>query len=186
MAATSTGSSALAQRYAHALLELAEDAKALDQVADDLKALRTALVESSDLRLLVRSPLLTRDEQMRAMAAVIDKAGAADLTRRFVGLVASNRRLFVLDAIITAYLDELARRRGEITAQVTTAHELSDDQTRALIDQIKKVIGAKVTIDKTVDPSIMGGMVVRVGSRMVDSSLRTKLNKMQLAMKGIG
>jgi F-type H+-transporting ATPase subunit delta len=88
--------------------------------------------------------------------------------------------------MITAYLEELASRRGEITAEVTSAHDLSDEQTQALTDQIKKIVGAKVTIDKTVDPSLLGGMVVRVGSRMVDSSLRTKLNKMQLAMKGIG
>ena len=186
MAASATGSSALAQRYANALLELADDSKALDQVADDLKALHKAMAESADLRVLVRSPLLTRAEQMSAMQAVLDKAGAADLTRKFVGLVASNRRLFVLDAMITAYLEELARRRGEVTADVTTAHELSDDQAKALTDQIKKVVGAKVTIDQTVDPSLLGGMIVRVGSRMVDSSLRTKLNKMQLAMKGIG
>lgn len=186
MAATATGSSGLAQRYANALLELAENAKALDQVADDLKALHGAMAESADLRVLVRSPLLTRDEQMRAMAAVLDKAGTNDLTRKFVGLVASNRRLFALDAMITAYVEELARRRGEITAEVTSAHDLTDEQTKALTDQIKKIVGAKVTIDKTVDPSLLGGMIVRVGSRMVDSSLRTKLNKMQLAMKGIG
>jgi len=186
VAATATGSSGLAQRYANALLELAEGAKALDKVADDLKALHTAMAESADLRMLVRSPLLTRNEQMKAMAAVLDKAGADDLTSKFVGLVASNRRLFALDAMITAYLEELARRRGEITAEVTSAHELTDDQTQALTDQIKKVVGSKVTIDKTVDPSLLGGMIVRVGSRMVDSSLRTKLNKMQLAMKGIG
>ena len=88
--------------------------------------------------------------------------------------------------MITAYLEELARRRGEVTADVVTAHELSDEQAQALTDQIKKVVGAKVSINQTVDPSLLGGMVVRIGSRMVDSSLRTKLNKMQLAMKGIG
>ena len=186
MAATATGSSGLAQRYANALLELAEDAKALDQVADDLKALHQALAESADLRVLVRSPLLTRHEQTGAMKSILDKAGAADLTRKFLGVVASNRRLFALEAMITAYLEELARRRGEVTADVVTAHELSDEQTKALTDQIKKVVGAKVAINQTVDPSLLGGMVVRIGSRMVDSSLRTKLNKMQLAMKGIG
>ncbi|MEM7442585.1 MAG: F0F1 ATP synthase subunit delta [Pseudomonadota bacterium] len=186
MAATATGSSGLAQRYANALLELAEEAKALDQVADDLRALHSAMADSSDLRVLVRSPLLTREEQVKAIEAILDKAGAADLTRKFVGLVAANRRLFALEAMITAYLEELARRRGEVTAEVTTAHDLTDEQTQALTDQIKKIVGAKVTIDKTVDPSLLGGMIVRVGSRMVDSSLRTKLNKMQLAMKGIG
>jgi len=106
------------------------------------------------------------------------------LVRRFIGLVARNRRLFALDAMIDAYLAELARRRGEVTAQVTAAVALTDRQTEALVDQLKKAMGAKVQVNVRIDPALLGGMIVKVGSRMVDSSLRTKLAKLQLAMKG--
>ena len=178
--------SGLASRYAKALFELAEEAKALDAVAGDLRGLKAMLAESDALTRLVRSPVLGRAEQGRAIDAVLDKAGAAPLTRRFVGVVAANRRLFALPGMIGAFLDELARRRGEMTAQVTAAHALSDAQTRALTDQLKKSVGAKVSVDVSVDPSLLGGLVVRIGSRMIDSSLRTKLSKLQLAMKGVG
>lgn len=185
MASIASGSSALAQRYASALFELADDDKALDQVAEDLKALRQALIESADLRQLVRSPLIGRDQQAVTMTRILEKAGAADITRRFVGVVAANRRLFAISGMIDAYLKELAERRGEISATVTAAHDLTEEQTKALTDEIKKAVGAKVTIDVTVDPALLGGLVVQVGSRMVDNSLRTKLNRMQLAMKGV-
>ena len=178
--------SGLAGRYATALFELADEAKALDAVADDLRALKALLAESDSLRRLVRSPVLSRDEQGRAIEAVLSKAGAAPLTLKFIGVAAANRRLFALPGMIDAYLAELARRRGEMTAQVTSAHALSDSQTKALVDQLKKAVGAKVTVDVSVDPSLLGGLVVKVGSRMIDSSLRTKLSKLQLAMKGVG
>ena len=178
--------SGLAGRYATALFELADEAKALDAVADDLRALKALLAESESLRRLVRSPVLSRDEQGRAIEAVLSKAGASPLTLKFIGVAAANRRLFALPGMIDAYLAELARRRGEMTAQVTSAHALSDSQTKALVDQLKKAVGAKVTVDVSVDPSLLGGLVVKVGSRMIDSSLRTKLSKLQLAMKGVG
>lgn len=186
MAASETATSGIAQRYALALFELADEAKALDQIADDLRAIKQALADSADLRALTRSPLLSREDQIKAITAVLRKAGAADLTVKFVGVVAGNRRLFALPGMIDAYLAELARRRGEMTAKVTAAHKLSDAQVEALTDQIKKAVGAKVSVDITVDPSLLGGLIVQVGSRMVDGSLATKLNKMQLAMKGIG
>lgn len=184
MAATGSGISGLASSYATALYALADEGKALDRTADDLRGLKAALGESQDLRRLVRSPLLSRDAQGRAMAAVLERAGASDLVRRFIGLVARNRRLFALDAMIDAYLAELARRRGEVTAQVTAATAPTERQTAALVDQLKKAMGAKVQLDVKVDPALLGGMIVKVGSRMVDSSLRMKLAKLQLAMKG--
>ena len=186
MASTETGNTGLASRYATALFELADEAKALDAVADDLTALSAMLDESDALRRLVRSPVLSRDEQARAMAAVLEKAGATPLTRQFIGVVAGNRRLFALPGMIKAYLAELAHRRGEMTADVTAAAALSDAQTKALVDQLKKAVGAKVAVNVSVDPSLLGGLVVKVGSRMIDSSLRTKLSKLQLAMKGVG
>ncbi|MEO3432270.1 F0F1 ATP synthase subunit delta [Inquilinus sp. CAU 1745] len=186
MASTSIGPSGIAARYATALFDLADEKKALDEVAGDLGGIKEMLAGSEDLRRVVRSPVLSRDEQGRAMAEVLEKAGVSELTRKFVGLVAANRRLFALPDMIDAYLAELARRRGEVTADVVAATKLTAPQTKALTDQLRKVVGQKVSVNVAVDPSLLGGMIVKVGSRMVDSSLRTKLNKLQLAMKGIG
>ncbi len=185
MASTGTGLSGLASRYATALFDLADQAGALDAVAGDLKAVRGLLTESADLRRLVRSPVVRRDDQRRTMSAILARLGVTDLTGKFVGLVATNRRLFALEAMIEAYLGELARRRGEMTAQVVAAHELTLAQKEALEDRLKGVLGAQVDVHIRVDPTLLGGMVVRVGSRMVDSSLRTKLSKLQHAMKGL-
>ena len=180
------GDTGLAGRYATALFDLADEGKALDAVAGDLKQLNSALDGSDDLMRLVRSPVIARNDQARAMAAILEKMKLHELTRRFVGVVAANRRLFALGPIIRAYLAELARRRGEVTADVTTAHKLDAAQTKALEAALKKAVGGKVAIEHRVDPAILGGMVVKVGSRMVDSSLRTQLQKLKFAMKGTG
>ncbi len=178
--------SGLAGRYALALLELADERKQLDPVAEELRGLKATIAESADLRRLIRSPLFTRVQQSQAMAAILDKAGVGDLTRRFVLLVAQNRRLFALDRMIAAYLAELARRRGEITAQVTSATTLNDEQHRALVETLRNQVGAKVQVEVNVDPGLIGGLIVRVGSRMIDNSIRSKLQRLQLAMKGTG
>lgn len=183
MASETTG---LAGRYASALYELAEGEKALDAVAGDLKSLRQALIESPDLSRLVRSPVLTRAEQTRGMAAVLEKMGAHALTQKFLGAVASNRRLFAMNAMITAFLAQLAARRGEVTADVTSAVELSDAQLADISDALKKAVGKKVSVNLSVDPALIGGLIVRVGSRMIDNSIRSKLQRLQLAMKGVG
>ena len=181
-----TGISEVAGRYAAALFGLADDEKRLDEVAGDLRGLKAILAESADLRRLVKSPVISRADQGRAMEAVLAKAGACRLTRNFVGLVARNRRLFALPAMIEAYLGELAKRRGEVTAQVTAAGELDEGQMKTLTAVLRKVVGSKVTIDLSIDPAVLGGLVVKVGSRLFDSSLRTKLHKLALAMKGVG
>jgi F-type H+-transporting ATPase subunit delta len=173
-------------RYASALLDLADERKAFDEVAEDLKTLRALIDESEDLRRLLGSPVFTRDEQRKAMTALIEKAGIGELTRRFVMVVTENRRLFALKGMIDSYLAELARRRGEITAQVTSARALSDDQQAALLETLRGSVGGKVQLDLKVDPALIGGLVVKVGSRMIDSSLRSKLQRLQLAMKGVG
>ena len=186
MAADSTSESGLAGRYASALLELAEEKKALDAVAEDFRSLQGLLDESEDLQRLIHSPIYGSEEQTKAMLAVLDKAGADDLTKRFIWVVAENRRLFALSDMISAYLSELARRRGEITAEVTAARELSDAQKDKLVESLKKAAGAKVQVDVKVDPSLLGGLIVKVGSRMIDGSLKTKLSKLQVVMKGVG
>ncbi|HYD64839.1 F0F1 ATP synthase subunit delta [Azospirillum sp.] len=186
MASEGTGVSELAGRYSTALFELADENKALDQVAGDLTALKQLLAESADLRRLVQSPVISRADQGRAMTAVLDRAGVSDITKRFLGLVAKNRRLFALPGMIDGYLAELARRRGETTARVIAARPLSDAQVQAVTDTLKKLVGSKVTVDVTIDPALIGGMIVKYGSRMVDTSVRTKLDKLQLAMKASG
>jgi F-type H+-transporting ATPase subunit delta len=185
LAAQTSEQGGLATRYAAALFELADSKKALDAVAGDLAALRKMIADSDDLRRLMNSPILGRDDQTKAIAAVAKAAGFNDLTQKFVGLVAQNRRLFTLPAMIKAFLKLLADRRGEMTAEVTAARPLTADQQAAVAEAIKRAVGSKVTIDVKVDPSLLGGLVVRVGSRMIDSSLKTKLQKLQLAMKGV-
>lgn len=186
MASQTTGISEAAGRYANALYQLADEQKMLDRVASDLKELRAMIGGSDDLKRLIRSPMVARQDQARVMAALAEKAGLSDLTRRFVGVVAANRRLFAMLVIIDAYLKLLAARRGEVTAEVASAKALTDRQVQALSGALRKAAGAKVSIDFKVDPGLIGGLVVKLGSRMVDSSLRAKLQRLELAMKGIG
>ena len=186
MASEAAGHGGIAERYATALYDLGDKAKALDTVAGHLRGVQDMIAASDDFRRLIRSPLITREDQWQAVEGLLKKAKVDDLTRRFIGVVSENRRLFALPSIISAFLHLLAERRGEITADVTTAAKLDTKQTAALTAVLKKSIGAKVAVELHVDPEILGGMVVRVGSRMFDSSLRTKLTRMQLAMKGIG
>ena len=184
MATQTTG--LIAERYASALYELADSAKALDQVAGDHRSLKAMMAASSDLVRLIRSPVLGRADQSKAVTALAEKAGFHDLTRRFLGTVAANRRLFTLSSVIEGFLAELARRRGEATADVTSAVSLTPAQTAALEEALRSAVGSKVTVDLKVDRSLIGGLVVRVGSRMIDTSLATKLRRLRLAMKGVG
>jgi F-type H+-transporting ATPase subunit delta len=184
LASEATGVSGLAGRYATALFDLADQEKALDQVAQDLSVLRAMLESSADLMRLVRSPVLSRASQAQAMAALVERADLAPMTRNFVGLVARNRRLFALPGMISGYLRLLAERRGEIRAEVTAAQAMTDEQVVAINDQLKRAMGSKVAVEIRVDPALIGGLVVKVGSRMVDGSLRSKLQRLQLAMRG--
>ena len=186
MASKGTGVSGLADRYATALFDLADERKLLDQAAGDLRQLRAMLNGSADLRRLVRSPILSRREQADAIGAIAERAGFDPLTRNFLGLVAQNRRLFAVPGMIDAFLARLAARRGEITAEVTSAQELTPAQLGAVNDQLRKAMGSKIAVEVRVDPELLGGLVVKVGSRMVDASLRSKLHRLQLAMKGVG
>jgi F-type H+-transporting ATPase subunit delta len=182
--ASKVGDTEVAARYALALFELADEQRKLDQVADDLKSISALLRESTDLRRLIGNPVVSRAESGRAMAALLDRVGADELTKKFIGLVSANRRLFTLPGMIKAYLAKLAERRGEVTAEVVSAAKLSDGQSQALEAALRTALGGKVALSLAVDPKLIGGLVVKVGSRMVDSSLKTQLQKMKLAMKG--
>lgn len=182
--ATATGG--LAQRYASALFELADDKHQLDAVVGDLGAISKMIDESADFRRLINSPILSRSEQGRAVTGIVTAAQFGLLTAKFLGLLAQNRRLFALPAMIQAFKKMLADRRGEMTALVWSARPLSAEQQNTLAETIKRAHGAKVTMEVKVDPTLIGGLIVKVGSRMIDSSIRTKLQKLQLAMKGVG
>jgi len=186
LAADSSVNSGIADRYATALFDLAKDQGALDTVESDLGDLSGMLSESEDLDRLVRSPVIARAEQASAMAAVLDKAGVGALVRNFVGVVANNNRLFALKSIITSYKAMMAAHRGEVSAEVVAAQPLDDEQKSRVADALKTAIGQDVNIDVRIDESLIGGMVVRVGSRMVDMSLATKLQGLRVAMKGVG
>lgn len=183
MASETTGVTGLAERYAAALFELADERRALDAVSDDLRALRAMLHESGDLARLLRSPVLSREQQGKGLALVAERAELSDLTRDFLAVVARNRRLFAVPAMIEAYLAKLAERRGEVTAEVTAAQPLTEAQNTALTDQLRRAVGGQVAVDLKIDPSLIGGMIVKIGSRMVDGSLRSKLQRLRLALR---
>ncbi len=183
---STTATTGVAGRYASALFELADNAKALDSVAQDLDTFRKLLAESTDLRRVIGSPVIGRELQGKALLAVLDAAGIKGLTRSFVGTVAANGRARELPAMAAGFLAELARRRGETTATVTSAVPLTPVQLQQLTETLRSVLGgAKVSIDAHVEPDILGGLVVKVGSRLFDSSIRSKLQRLQLAMKGV-
>jgi F-type H+-transporting ATPase subunit delta len=171
-------------RYAIALFELAREAKSLDPVAADLDSFSAMLDESKDLVRLVRSPVFSTQEQVGALQALFAKAGIKGLAANFIGLAARNRRLFAIADMITAYRALMAAQRGEIAAEVTSAEKLSASQVARLKAELKAAAGSDVLLTQTVDPSILGGLIVKIGSRMVDSSLATKLNNLKVAMKG--
>ncbi len=177
----------IAERYAAALFALADQKGLLDTVASDLKSLEAMIRESADLRRLIESPALSRADQAKAILALAAQAKFDALTSHFLGLLAQNRRLPALASIARVFLASLAASRGEITARVRTASSLDDAQSKALVAALQKAYsGSKVTVDAAIEPDLLGGMIVQVGSRMFDSSLKTKLQHLQLAMKGVG
>jgi F-type H+-transporting ATPase subunit delta len=176
---------AIAERYSAALFDLAEQQSALDTVAGDLRTLKGLIAESEDLRRMMRSPVISRRDQQKAVTALAARAGLCPLVTNFLGLVAKNRRLFAIGGMIAAYLARLADRRGEVAAQVRSAVPLAPAQVAAIGDVLKTIVGRNVSLEATVDPALLGGLVVRVGSRMIDGSLGTKLQQLKLAMKGI-
>ncbi len=176
----------LAGRYATALFELALSGKQLDAVADDLRSLRAMMAASADLRRAIKSPVISRQDHVKAVTALAQQAEMDDLTCRFLGFIAASRRLGALDGMIESYLALLAHYRGEITAEVTSATKLSPKHTEDVAAALKSAMGKTVTVDARIDASLLGGLVVKIGSKMIDTSLRTKLLKLQLAMKGMG
>jgi len=176
--------SGMAGRYGNALFELARDEKAIDAVKADLDQFDAMIAGSPDLLRLVRSPVFGADEQLKAIQAILDKAGMKGLAANFLRVITTNRRLFAVREMIRAFRALAATHKGEVTAEVTVAEKLSDKNLDALKDALKSVTGGKdIDFDVKIEPAIIGGLIVKVGSRMVDSSLRTKLNAIKIAMK---
>ena len=176
--------SGMAGRYATALFELALENKAVDKVKNDLEAFDALIEGSVDLNRLVRSPVFGADEQLRALSAILAKAGIKGLAANFLRVITANRRLFAARDMIRGYRALVARHKGEVSAQITVAEKLTEKNLAALKSALKSVTGGKdIDLDVKVDPTIIGGLVAKVGSRMVDSSLRTKLNAIKFAMK---
>ncbi len=174
----------LAGRYATAVFELAQEEKAIETLERDFGALKAMIAESPDLARLVRAPVFSRDEQAKGMKGVLRAMQASPLATRLVLMLASKRRLFVLVDIIKAFERLVAQLRGEVSAQVTSARPLNDTQIEELKNILRSKLGREARLETKVDPSLLGGLVVKVGSRMIDSSLRTKLNGLRLAMRG--
>ena len=174
----------LAGRYASALFDLARDQRQIESVGKSLEALSQALVDSKDFNELVTSPLVSREEASKALAAIAPDLGLDPVTTNFLGVLAGNGRKNQLQNVIRAYRRLAAEHRGETTADVITARPLNDDQAAQLKQQLRARAGRDVTIDATVDPAILGGIVVKLGSQQIDASIRTKLNRLAQAMKG--
>ena len=186
MAGQSVGGAGLADRYATALFELALERNAVEEIERDLEAIRELVDGSDDLKRVVRSLTLSRAEQGQALDAVLERLGtSSQYVRNFVALLARNRRVFLLTDMIAAFQAKLSDHRGEVSAEVTSAVPLKPNHLDAVRDALRNIVGRDVALETRVDPSLIGGLTVRVGSRMLDNSLRTKLQNLELAMKGI-
>lgn len=184
MASEKAHETGLAGRYANAVFELAQEQGKVDRVADDFAALKTVIAESPEFARLVKSPLFSHEDQARALKPVLEKMGVDGLTTKFLLTLTGKRRLMALDHVMAAYDRLVARLRGEVQAEVTSAHPLNSAQTAELKSVLKSKLGREPRLNAKVDPTLLGGLVVKVGSRMIDSSLRTKLAGLRAAMRG--
>ncbi|MDD3444936.1 MAG: F0F1 ATP synthase subunit delta [Zavarzinia sp.] len=184
MATSSSFVAHIGARYAGALFDLCAERGVIDAVAADLDTIGAMITESADLAAFLKSPLHKRDEQARAMQALTFRAGVGPFATNFVQLLCRNGRLFALPAALSAFKDLLAKARGEVTAKVVSAEPLSFGQTEQLKTELSRLVGKTVMIDAKVDQSLLGGLIVRVGSRQIDGSLKTKLDRLAVAMKG--
>ena len=175
--------SAAAARYVDALFNLAVEQDAVTVVEDDFTALRGMVSAGGDFRAFLKSPVYDVDDKSAAISAIADKAGFSQLTSNFLKLVAKNRRLFSLDEMVAAFFARLAEHRGEVAAEAISAAPLNEEQTKRLRGEVERYVGKAVNLTTSVDPDLLGGIVVKVGSTMVDSSLRSKLNRLKTKLK---
>lgn len=186
VAQSSSPVSGVAERYAHSLFELAREENSIETIESELRDFQALIDENADFRRLVESPAFSSEDQLRAISAVVEAVRPSPLTGNFLKVVAENRRLFALPGMIRAFRQMAAAHRGEVEAEIVSAHPLSGEQRRELSESLGRYAGKTVTMRESVDPSILGGLVVRIGSRQIDTSLRTKLNSLKLALKEVG
>ncbi|RFC62065.1 F0F1 ATP synthase subunit delta [Fulvimarina endophytica] len=186
MAKSSSPVSEVADRYAQSLFDLARQEGSIQTVESELDGLRSLIEDNADFRRLVESPAFSAEQQAKGIAGVVDSAQPSALTGNFLKVVARNRRLFALPGMIRRFKQLAAAERGEVEADVITAAAMSDDERNELKDVLGRYAGKTVTLRERVDPSILGGLIVQIGSRQVDTSIRTKLNSLKLALKEVG
>ncbi|WP_062226936.1 F0F1 ATP synthase subunit delta [Aureimonas frigidaquae] len=186
MATSSSPVSGVAERYAQSLFELSQDEGSIEATESELRQFRTLIDDSADFRRLVESPAFSSEDQVRAVSGIVAAVRPSALVGNFLKVVASNRRLFALPQIITAFIELARAARGEVEARVTSAHALTPEQRQELSTALSAFSGKTVSMQEDVDPAILGGLVVRIGSRQIDTSLRTKLNSLKLALKEVG
>lgn len=186
MSETASISTSIAGRYAAAVYDIAKDSDAVSTIEADIDALQSALNESEDFRTLIRSPIYTRDEQGAAISAISQKMGLSQTMANTLSLMAQKRRLFVLPQLTATLREIIASEKNEVTAEVISAQPLTEAQETKLAESLTAATGKTVTLKKIVDESLIGGLIVKVGSRMIDTSIRAKLNSLQNAMKEVG
>jgi len=174
----------ISDRYATALYDLASDLKNVDSVLSDLELLQKYIDENKDLKLLVRSPLIASNDKLSVFQKILLKQKADKLTDTFLKVISNNKRFSKLDSIILQFIKINSQKRGDVLADITSAEELSDKQKNEISDQLKSILGEKLSLNFKVDKKIIGGLVVKVGSKMIDSSLASKINKLNILMKG--
>lgn len=179
-------SAGIAARYATAIFDLARESDTIDSLQADVTALAAVLSDSADLRAMIASPILSRDDQGRAMAAIAERMGLSQTLRNALALMAGRRRLFLLPQLVRALQDRIAEHKGEVTAEVTSARPLTRAQSERLVQVLKANMGKDIRLNATVDETLIGGLVVKVGSKMIDTSIRSKLAALRNVMKEVG
>ena len=184
MASQLSSGDLISERYASALYDLAAEKKIVDSVLKDLELLQKCIQESEDLKLLVKSPLITSSDKLNIFEKILSKQKAGNLTKTFLKVISSNKRFAKLSSIISQFMNINSQKRGNVLADVTSADELSDNQKNAIKDQLKSILGEKLFLNFYVDKKILGGLIVKIGSKMIDSSLASKINKLKIAIEG--
>ena len=178
-------SSGLSGRYAKAIYELAEEKKILTKIVDDFMSLKKLLKESDSLSNLIKSPAISKSDKLNSILKILNKANAQKLTIKFFGTLANNGRLFLINEVIDDFLSEVSRINGEVKAEVTSSFTLDQDQQKKVVAAISEATGIKkIILSASVDESLIGGLIVKIGSKMIDNSLKTKLNRLEIAMRG--
>ena len=184
MASQLSSGDLISERYASALYDLAAEKKIVDPILEDLTFLQKCILENKDLKLLVKSPLITSSDKLNIFEKILSKKKADVLTNTFLKVISSNKRFAKLSSIISQFMNINSQKRGNVLADVTSADELSDNQKNVIKDQLKSILGEKLFLNFNVDKKILGGLIVKIGSKMIDSSLASKINKLKVAIEG--